>query len=88
MASPYVKNSYFSAAFMHGRRIKYELYIDTGDVEHNQRLLNPFLAAKAEIEKIARQLGYSQRDFITESYLGLYVKLNPLAHKPEMIFSK
>lgn len=44
--------------------------------------------SKAEIEKIARQLGYSQRDFITESYLGLYVKLNPLAHKPEMIFSK
>ena len=44
--------------------------------------------SKEEIEKIASQLGYSQKDFITESYLGLYTKLKPLSRKPEMIFSK
>lgn len=44
--------------------------------------------SKEEIEKIASQLGYSQKDFITESYLGLYTQLKPLSRKPEMIFSK
>jgi Domain of unknown function (DUF4268) len=51
MASPHVKNSYYAAAFMHGRRIKYELYLDTGDAEHNKRSLNQFLPAKSDIEK-------------------------------------
>ena len=43
---------------------------------------------KEDIEKVARQLGYSKKDFITESYLGLYLQFKPLARNPEMIFSK
>jgi hypothetical protein len=41
----------YAAASMHGRRIKYELYIDTGDSEHNKRSLNQFLTAKSDIER-------------------------------------
>jgi len=52
MASPQVKNGYYAAAFMHDRRIKYELYIDSGDSENNKRLLDPFLSAKPDIEKL------------------------------------
>jgi len=43
---------------------------------------------KEDIEKIARQLDYSKKDFITDSYLGLFLKLKPRAKNPVMIFSK
>jgi hypothetical protein len=35
---------------MHDRRIKYELYIDSGDAEQNQRSLERFMSAKSRIE--------------------------------------
>jgi len=51
MASP-LRNSYYAAAFMHAGRIKYELYIDTGDAEQNRRVLDRFTSARSDIERI------------------------------------
>jgi adenylate cyclase class 2 len=41
-----------------------------------------------EINTIAARLGYSQQDFIRESYAGLYAKLYPSAKSPGMIFRR
>jgi hypothetical protein len=51
MASP-LRNSYYAAAFMHAGRIKYELYIDTGDAEQNRRVLDRFTSARSDVERI------------------------------------
>lgn len=51
MASP-IRGSFYSAAFMRERRVKFELYVDAGDADKNMRIMNGLLASRTGIEEV------------------------------------
>ncbi len=51
MASP-IRGSFYSAAFMRERRMKFELYVDVGDADKNRRIINGLLASRSSIEEV------------------------------------
>lgn len=50
MASPF-RGSFYSAAFMRGRHMKFELYVDSGDADKNKRVIDGLLASRSSIEE-------------------------------------
>jgi len=45
-----ISGSYYAAAFMRGRRVKCELYIDVGDAKKNAQVMAGLMAARGRIE--------------------------------------
>ncbi len=49
MPSP-IRGSFYSAAFIRNGRIKYELYVDSGTTEYNERVIQELMRSKDQIE--------------------------------------
>ncbi len=45
-----ISGSFYTAAFMRGRRVKCELYVDSGDAKTNSQLIAGLVAARPRIE--------------------------------------